>query len=66
MTFLATEGKRSQVRPERGVAPTIDWKKTLSAALRDLQIIPEGFNGRLTLTFKEGGISYLEKTETLK
>jgi len=75
MTLLAAEGKSNQYRTERGVEPTRRpercaepqaWKKTVSETLHALQIIPERFNGRVVVTFKDGGISYLEKTETMK
>jgi len=32
----------------------------------DLLIIPEGFSGKLVISFKDGGISYIEKTQTYK
>ena len=42
------------------------WKQRVSETLRALQIIPDKFNGKVVVVFKEGGVSYLEKTETLK
>ena len=42
------------------------WKKKVSDALKDLNIIDEDFTGKIIISFKEGGISYIEKTETLK
>ena len=42
------------------------WKQTVSETLQNLQIIPEKFNGRILVTFKDGGVSYLEKSETYK
>ena len=65
MTCFATEGKRNQCRTDRTVE-TNGWKKTVSETLCALHIIPDKFNGKVVVTFKDGGISYLEKTETLK
>ena len=42
------------------------WKQTVAETLQGLQIIPEKFNGRIMVAFKDGGISYLEKSETYK
>jgi len=42
------------------------WKQTVSETLQSLQIIPEKFNGRILVAFKDGGVSYLEKSETYK
>lgn len=42
------------------------WKKTLSETLSAINIIPEKFNGRIVISFKDGGVSYLEKSETFK
>jgi len=42
------------------------WKKTISETLQNLCIIPERFNGKIVVSFKDGGISYLEKSETFK
>jgi hypothetical protein len=61
MKCLATEGRRNPYRTE-----VADWKKTVSDTLQTLNIIPDRFNGRITVTFKDGGVSYLEKTETMK
>jgi|GEM_PF-1524669 len=42
------------------------WKKTLARTFLGLQLIPEKFSGELVVTFKDGGVSYLKKTETFK
>ena len=42
------------------------WKKKVSDVLKDLNIIDGRFTGKIIISFKEGGISYIEKTETLK
>ena len=42
------------------------WKLAVAETLQSLQIIPERFNGRILISFKDGGVSYLEKSETIK
>jgi|GEM_PF-3207329 len=61
MTRLAVDNFRNQDRVQSD-----DWKKALSETFFALQITPERFNGKVVISFKEGGISYLEKTETFK
>jgi len=51
--------------PQQASAPD-SWKKTISETLQSLCIIPEKFNGKVVVSFKDGGISYLEKSETFK
>lgn len=46
--------------------PNSVWKKKVSDTLFDLNIIQENFSGKVVICFKDGGISYIEKTETFK
>lgn len=46
--------------------PNSVWKKKVSDTLYELNIIPEKFSGKVVISFKEGGVSYIERTETLK
>jgi hypothetical protein len=46
--------------------PNSVWKKKVSDTLSELNIIPASFSGKVVISFKDGGISYIEKTETLK
>ncbi|ABI81788.1 hypothetical protein Pcar_3168 [Syntrophotalea carbinolica DSM 2380] len=46
--------------------PNSVWKKRLCDTFLDLNLIPERFSGKLMVSFKNGGISYIEKTETFK
>lgn len=46
--------------------PNSVWKKRVCDMFVDLLIIPEGFSGKLVISFKDGGISYIEKTQTYK
>jgi hypothetical protein len=46
--------------------PNSVWKKRVCETLLDLNIIPEHFSGKLVISFKNGGISYIEKTQTFK
>ena len=46
--------------------PNSVWKKRICDMLLELNIIPEGFTGKVVISFKDGGISYIEKSETFK
>jgi hypothetical protein len=46
--------------------PNSVWKKKISDTLYELNIVPGGFSGKVVISFKDGGISYIEKTETFK
>ena len=46
--------------------PNSVWKKRICDMFMDLNIIPEGFTWKVVISFKDGGISYIEKNETLK
>lgn len=46
--------------------PNSVWKKKVSDTLFELKIIQENFSGKVVISFKDGGISYIEKTETFK
>jgi hypothetical protein len=63
--MVSVREERKQVRTDNP-AETDGWKRTLSEALLALHIIPAKFTGRVVITFKDGGVSYLEKTETFK
>jgi hypothetical protein len=45
--------------------PNSVWKKRIRDTLLELNIIAEGFSWKVIISFKEEGISYIEKTETL-
>jgi hypothetical protein len=42
------------------------WKKRIRDTLLELNIIPSAFTGKMVISLKEGEVSYIEKTETLK
>ncbi len=46
--------------------PNSVWKKKVSDTLSELNIIQDNFSGKVVICFKDGGISYIEKTETFK
>lgn len=46
--------------------PNSVWKRKVSDTLSELNIIPENFSGKVVISFKDGGVSYIEKTETFK
>ncbi|MDK2848511.1 MAG: hypothetical protein PWP34_1864 [Desulfuromonadales bacterium] len=62
---------KDEYKPRRQVVtnirvPNSVWKKRVCDTFVELLIIPEGFSGKLVISFKNGGISYIEKTETFK
>jgi hypothetical protein len=57
--------KRKQVVTDIRV-PNSVWKRQVCDTLRELGIIPDKFSGKLVIAFKEGGISFIEKSETFK
>jgi len=65
MTLHATQRPLNS-RLLRQAHTTDSWKKTISEILQSLKIIPENFNGKVVVSFKDGGVSYLEKSETFK
>lgn len=65
MTLHAAQRTVSQRFPQQLATPD-SWKRTVSETLQNLRIIPEKFNGKVVVSFKDGGISYLEKSETFK
>ena len=58
------DGRRQVVTNIR--VPNSVWKKRVCETLFDLNIIPENFSGKLVISFKNGGIRYIEKTQTFK
>lgn len=46
--------------------PNSIWKRKVSDTLSELNIIPGNFSGKVVISFKDGGVSYIEKTETFK
>lgn len=46
--------------------PNSIWKRKVSDTLSELNIIPDNFSGKVVISFKDGGVSYIEKTETFK
>lgn len=65
MTLHAAQRPLNRRIPQQTPAPD-GWKKSLSEMLQNLQIIPGNFNGKVVVSFKDGGVSYLEKSETFK
>jgi len=64
-TTLSRVKMRRQVVTDIRV-PNSVWKKKISDTLYELNIIPSAFSGKVVISFKDGGISYIEKTETFK
>ncbi len=61
---MSDEVRRQVVTDMR--VPNSVWKKKVFDTLNELKIIPSRFSGKVVISFKDGGISYIEKTETFK
>lgn len=44
----------------------MDWKKALIRLLRELNVIPDTFTGKLIINMNQGNITDIEKTERIK
>ena len=65
MTLHSAQRSLNRRLPQQASAPD-SWKRVLSDTLQNLHLIPDKFNGKVVVSFKDGGISYLEKSETFK
>lgn len=45
---------------------SVDWKIRISETLREVHIISDTFTGEVSISFKDGGISWLERREIFK
>ncbi len=67
LSSLAKGMRMSRQQPAPGNRrEEVNWKRIISDTLRDMDIVPDGFSGKITISFKDGGISYLEKKEVFK
>jgi hypothetical protein len=41
-------------------------KRIIAATMQKMQFIDDSFTGKLVISFKEGGVSYIEKSEQFK
>lgn len=41
-------------------------KRIIAVTMQKISIIDDGFTGKLIISFKEGGVSYIEKIEQFK
>lgn len=64
--------RRQQKRnPKIGESTTLRYsvavcKELIARTLTDIDMVSRQFSGKLVISFKEGGISYIEKIEHLK
>jgi hypothetical protein len=43
-----------------------DWKRKVSDTLMELDFISDTFTGKIIISFNQGGVTYLEKSEMFK
>lgn len=65
MALLRDERAHKNISPQ-SAKEAGSWKKTVARTFLTLDLIPDKFNGELVVSFKDGGVSYLRKTETYK
>lgn len=53
---------------EKGLpeTPISARKRVIAATMRKMEFIDETFTGKLVISFKKGGVSYIEKIEQFK
>jgi hypothetical protein len=52
--------------PRKTGTNNLNWKKSLSEALRKLEITPDDWTGEITIGVQNGGIIFVRKSETMK
>lgn len=61
------EKGRSRHDDSEPVPPSISaCKRIIAVTMQRISIIDDGFTGKLIISFKEGGVSYIEKVEQFK
>ncbi|MEZ4600848.1 MAG: hypothetical protein R2940_13760 [Syntrophotaleaceae bacterium] len=51
---------------ERSSSSMTARKKIIAATMEKMGLIDDAFTGKLIISFKEGGVSYIEKVEQFK
>lgn len=51
---------------EKSVSPITARKRIIAATMQKIEFIDQAFTGKLIISFKEGGVSYIEKVEQFK
>ncbi len=46
--------------------PIAVCKQMIASTLTDIELVSKEFSGKLIISFKEGGVSYIEKIEQFK
>lgn len=59
-------GRRHSDNTDMSEASISTRKRIIAATMQKMQFIDDSFTGKLVISFKEGGVSYIEKSEQFK
>lgn len=62
----ASSGRRRSTETDLSSAPISTRKRIIATTMQKMEFINDTFTGKLVISFKEGGVSYIEKIEQFK
>lgn len=57
---------RRSTKTDTSETPISTRKRIIAATMQQVEFIDNSFTGKLVISFKEGGVSYIEKIEQFK
>lgn len=61
-----SSGRRRSPEADLSTAPISTRKRIIASTMQKMEFINGTFTGKLVISFKEGGVSYIEKIEQFK
>ncbi len=61
-----SSGQRRSAKSDLSHPPLSTRKRVIAATMQKMEFIDGRFTGKLVISFKEGGVSYIEKIEQFK
>jgi len=61
-----SSGRQRSTEADLSSTPISTRKRIIAATMQKMEFIDGGFTGKLVISFKEGGVSYIEKIEQFK
>ncbi len=62
----SSSGRRRSPETDFSTAPISTRKRIIASTMQKMEFINNTFTGKLVISFKEGGVSYIEKIEQFK
>lgn len=62
----SSSGRRRSPETDLSTAPISTRKRIIASTMQKMEFINGTFTGKLVISFKEGGVSYIEKIEQFK